>query len=82
MATTTKLQLKCALSDGSTATINLPPPRNNTLTDVDTGQPVYSTAVPKIKAAFATDSGATVNSITFNIIQTTTTIVAENYTGN
>ena len=75
--TVNKLQLKLKLDNGNTAIINLPEAINNTLTDSDTGDELYGDAMASIKAAYATDDGATVNSGNFYIISTTTTEVAE-----
>lgn len=78
MSTTVKkVQLKLKLDNGNTAIINLPAPINMTLTDFDTGDALYGDAMASIKAAYATDDGATVNSGNFYIISTTTTEVTE-----
>ena len=82
MSIETKVQLKCALSNGTTAVINLPAPFNGDMKDEDTGNYLYPDAHASIVAAFASDSGATIDSISYNIIETRTDTVAENYRGN
>ena len=82
MAVTRNVQLKCAMSDGSTEIINLPAPVNMTLTDEDTGELICADVFDSIQSVFANDDGATVESITFNIVQVTTTIIAEDYHGD
>lgn len=82
MATTSKLNVSCILSDGKRATLALPAPINMTLTDPDTGDDLYPAAFDSIQAVYASDDGATVNSATFTIVKTSTTTVAESFTGN
>ncbi len=81
MATSSKLQLKMALSDGKTATLNLPAPVNMTLTDENSGDPLWPAAFDSIQSVFAADNGATVNNVTFTIVKTSTTTVADSYHG-
>lgn len=82
MATTSKVQVKVHLSNGKSNVINLPSPINATLTDPDEGTALHPAAYEAIKAAYATDDGATVASADFAIIRTTTTDIAIGFNGN
>lgn len=79
VTSTQKTVLKLTLSDGTTKNITLPAPINNTLTDEDSGDGIWIASYPKIKAAYQTDTGATVVQMTAQIVTTTTNAVVEDY---
>ena len=76
-----KTVIKLHLNDGKTATINLPECINEQLIDPDNASSLVDDAFDKIKAAYRSDTGATVQSADFYTVTTATNTVAENFVG-
>ena len=81
MPTVKKTQIKLYLDDGKTAVINLPAPINDDLIDEDEGTSLINEPWLALKDAYASDDGATVTAADFNIITTTTSVIAKNFKG-
>ena len=80
MSTTKNLRLKFNLNNGSTSVLTLPAPINDALTIE--GEHVLNGTFDSIAGAFATDSGATINSIDVFIVQTTVDSIETAWTGD
>ena len=81
MASVTKVKATFDLSNGKQSIINLPAPVSNYLTDPVTEEQMWTLTVTPVQAAFATDDGATVTAVNYDIIKTITTNIATHYAG-
>ena len=81
MATVEKVKLTLTLSNGKTASINLPAAVSTALDDPEEAYDLTRPAFNPIKAAYADDAGNTVEKITYAIVTTTTSTITENYAG-
>ena len=81
MAVTKKVQLKLTLTNGKKSIINLPEAINDTLSDPTTHDTIWNLTFAPIVAAYESDDGAGVASISYHVIETVDTEIATDYAG-
>ena len=81
MATVETVKLTLTLENNKKAVINLPTPEDPGLLDPDNADPMWQHAFDPIVAAYASDTGDSVKAITYDVIETKTTRVFEDYDG-